>query len=104
LWQQPRGWDLVCAAAVPGDRNRSDPVDLDLARRNRQPLPGVRGEPVTDVLPSPVMPSIQRADQPPPGEVVQHVEDVLRDRVPEVSGPTAQDLVDPGQHIPQVLL
>jgi len=48
-WQEPRGWDLAAAVAIRADRDRGDLLERDLARRDRQPLPGGRGEPAADV-------------------------------------------------------
>jgi hypothetical protein len=56
------------------------------------------------VLPVPVAAFPQHADHPPPGEVVQHGEDVLGHRVPEVVDSAVHDLVQPGQHVSQVQL
>jgi hypothetical protein len=43
-WQEPRGGDLAAAVAIPADRDRGDLLERDLARRDRQPLPGGRGD------------------------------------------------------------
>ena len=47
----------------------------------------VSAELPADVFPPPVVPCHQHGDHSPPGEVVQHAEDVLGDRVPEVVSP-----------------
>jgi hypothetical protein len=49
LLQDPRARDLAAAVATPGDRDRGDPLELDLARGDLQPRPGWGGEPVADV-------------------------------------------------------
>src|SRR5262249_15076298 len=107
----PSGWfsspgigDLVATVAVPGDRDGRDPPQFDLSRRDGPPAPGGGDKPSADVFPPPAVPFPQHADYPPPGEVVQHGEDVLGDRVPEVVSPAVHDLVQPGQHVFQVLL
>lgn len=97
-WSLPSGWlpgspwagDLAAAVAVPGDRDRRDPPQFDLARIDGPP-PSLRGcVLLADVLSLPVVPRAQHADHPSPGEVVEHAEGALGDRVPEVVGPAVR--------------
>ena len=101
---EPRCGDLVAPVAVPADPGRRDRVQLDLICRDWMPPAGWVGESSADVVPSPVMPHPQHADDSPPGEVVQHAEDVFGDGIFEVVRPAVHDLVEPGQHEPEVLL
>lgn len=84
--------DRGAAVAVPGDRQRRDPPQLDRARRDRQPPPGGVGELQAEVGPFPVMPSLQHPDHSPPGEAVQRAESVLGDGISEVVRPAVHDL------------
>jgi hypothetical protein len=78
------------AVAVPGDRHRVDPLQLGLPAGDRPPVP-VGGAPSAELFPAPVALLHQQAGHPSAGEVIQRAEGLLRDRVPEESGPAAHD-------------
>src|SRR5215217_9379133 len=103
-WLNPGCGDLVAPVAIPADTDRRDPAQLDLICHNLMPPAARVGESSADVAPCPVMPHPQHADDSPPGEVVQHAEDVLGNGIFEVVRPAVHDLVEPGQHEPEVLL
>jgi hypothetical protein len=86
-----RNW--VVYGCPEGSPARRDAPQLGPVRRDRQPPPGRGGKRVADVFPPPVVPFAEHADNPPPGEVIEHAENVLRDGVPEVVSPAVHDLI-----------
>ena len=70
----------------------------------RFPPPVGVGELAAEVRPRPAVQCPQPPGHPPPHEVAQGAEGVFADGMPEVVGPAAQDLVEPDQHGPWIVL
>ncbi len=96
--------DRVASLPVPGDRHRFEVEQLRPVRRDRSPPSIGGGEPAAHLLPRPAMQRPQPTDDAPPHEVGQRMQGLFGNRLLEVVGPAADDLVEPDQRVPGVLL
>ena len=99
-----RGRNLLAPVSVAGDRYCGR-VDQDHSVGSEgKPCPAGCGESAAELAPSPAVSFAKPPDHPPVHEVAELIQGVLADGMPEVVGPAAQDLVDPGDHRAHVRL
>lgn len=86
------------AGPSSGTTPRLNSSIVSAAGRSHRPVGA--GEAAADIPPRPAVPYSRHPDHSPPDEVLQGAEGVFGHGMLEVAGPSAHDLIEPGQHEP----